>query len=959
MPDITQILRARQRRRKKYANTALRISGLSVSVTLSLLAAVLFIGGTLIYSSLTRELPALEIIPTLLEPPNGLLLQPTRFYDRDGTQVLLELEHPAVTQREYLPISETGSSTFQELIQATIAYSDPIFWKHPGFTTLRNNPETNKTLSQRLVSDLLLWDEAAGPQRDLRERLLAAQITGKYGRQKVLEWYLNSTYYGNQAFGVASAARVYFGKAVDELNLAETAILVAIPEAPSINPIDTPDTARERGIAVIDAMLAEGYISSDDALKARNAEIVFQQPPSQKIDLAPTFIDLVWEQLASQIPLARLERGGFDVFTSLDYELQQQVACTAEAHFANLAGTEYANPDCEADRLLPSLALDGGSFDDLAANIIILDPLSGQILAMLGETTPGLDPAQPPGHPPGSLLTPFAYLTAFTRGFNPASLLWDIPTSFNESLTQISNPDQDFYGPMRLRLALANDYLIPALTTVNQIGAENVLRTMGQFGITLSTDRTEMTVPECPGCEIILDGSEATLLDLTQAYGILANLGSFVGNVTLEGDLFNLEPITILRVTDLHGGEWVINETPTTQPVTSPQLAYLINHILSDESARWESLGHPNPLEIGQPVAAKMGRTTSGEDSWTIGYTPRIVVGTWVGARDADAPQRGDLSPKVSSALWHAVTKYATKDLPAGNWGAPPAINTLTVCDPSGLLPTPDCPTVVSEIFLSGHEPTQPDNLYQAYQINRETGRLATVFTPPELIEERVYMIVPPEASHWAAQAGISTPPESYDVIYAPDPSPNAQITFPKIFTNAKGEVSIQGTASGGDFVSYRLQVGKGLNPQNWIAISEDIETPVVNGTLGIWDTSDLNGLYAVQLIVVRSGQIIETNTIQVTVDNQPPEITISYPEDEQVFENQAGVPITFQVQASDNIGLEYIEYILDENLIETQTQPPFALPWLSRLGEHTLEIRAVDLTGNESSALVNFTIQR
>ena len=959
MPDIPQILRARQRRRKKYANTSLRLSGLGFSTSLSLLAAILFIGGTLLYSSLTSQLPALEIVPNLLEPPNGLLLQPTRFYDRAGGHILLELENPAVTAREYLPISNSSSSIPEQLIQATVAYSDPNFWTHPGFTTIRNNPETGKTLAQQLVAELLLWDEAPGTQRDLRERLLAAQITGKYGRDKVIEWYLNSTYFGNQAYGVASASQVYFGKPVQNLSLAEIAILSAIPAAPSINPIDTPDTAIERGLAVIDAMLLEGYITSGDALKARESEIVFQEASPEETGFAPAFINLVWEQLSPHIPLSRLERGGFEIFTSLDYDLQEQVSCTVEAHFAQLAGVDFTNQDCEAARLLPSLALDGGPYDDLAANIIILDPLSGQILAMVGETTPGLDPAHPPGHSPGSLLTPFAYLTAFTRGFNPASLLWDIPSTFGEALTQITNPDGDFQGPMRLRLALANDYLTPALGTVNQIGAENVLRTVGQFGITLPVFSEMNTIPECPGCEYLLDGGQVTLLEMTHAYAILANLGSFVGDVTVEGEQFNLEPITIQRVSDLHGGEWIIDETPTTQPVTSPQLAYLINHILSDESARWESLGHPNPLEIGQPVAAKMGRTASGQDSWTIGYTPQIVAGVWIGTGDSDSFQGGSLSPKVSSALWHAVMKHATQDLPAGTWGAPPAINTLTVCDPSGMLPTQDCPTVVSEVFLSGHEPTQPDNLYQSYQINRETGRLATVFTPPELIEERVYMLVPPEASQWAAQAAIPTPPDSYDVIYAPSPSPNAQITFPQIFTNTNGEVSIQGTASGSDFVSYRLQVGKGLNPQNWVAISEDIETPVVNGTLGTWDTSSLNGLYALQLIVIRSEQNIETNTIQVTVDNQLPEVSISYPEDGQLFENQAGIPVTFQIQASDNIGLEFIEYLIDDELIETQTQPPFALPWLPRLGEHTLTIRAVDLTGNETSAAVNFTIQR
>jgi len=964
MPNITQILRARQRRRDKYANTSLRQSGLSCALSISILAAILFIGGTIFYATMARDLPALESIPLLLEPPNGLLLQPTRFYDRDGARVLLELEHPAVTERSYLPLSDkqtsTNSSIPQVLIHATIAYSDPTFWQHPGFTSLDFNSELPKTLAQRLVSDLLLWDEPANSRRALRESLLATQVISRYGREKVLEWYLNSTYYGNRAYGVTAASQVYFGKTVENLTLIEIAILAGVAEAPSLNPIDTPDTAIERGKDVIEALLSQGQITSGDALKAQKTAINFQESPLVGETIAPAFVNLVWEQISSYIPIQRLERGGFEVFTTLDYDLQEQASCAADAHLANLAGTEISSTDCESARLLPSSVFDNASYDDINANIIILDPLSGQILAMVGEATPGLDPANPPGHPPGSLLTPCAYLTAFTRGFNPASLLWDIPSLYSEEVNLVTNPAGEFQGPMRLRIALSNDYLIPALGAMNQIGAENAWRTISQFGISTQFQYpANPIIPECPSCQYILDGSEVSLLEMTQAFGILTNLGSFVGDVTATEDRFNLEPITIQRVSDIHGSEWLVKESPTTQPVTSPQLAYLINHILSDESARWESLGHPNPLEIGQPAAAKLGHTTSGDDSWTIGYTPQLVVGVWMGRGASDSHEGGELSPKVSAALWHAVIKYAARDLPVVSWGAPPGISTITVCDPSGMLPTQDCPSVVSELFLSGHEPTQLDTIYQSYQVNRETGRLATVFTPPELIEERVYMLVPPEASQWANRAGLPIPPDSYDVIYTPSPSANVQITSPQIYTNIKGDIDIQGTASGNDFVSYRLQVGRGLNPQTWLTISEDIRTPVVNGNLATWDTSGLNGLYAIQLIVIRDDQQINTDTIQVTVDNQLPEIFVAYPEEGQIFDYEPTEPITFQIQVSDNIGLVLIEYFINGNIIETQTQPPFAYPWLPRIGEHSLDIRAVDLAGNENTVSATFTIQR
>jgi hypothetical protein len=250
------------------------------------------------------------------------------------------------------------------------------------------------------------------------------------------------------------------------------------------------------------------------------------------------------------------------------------------------------------------------------------------------------------------------------------------------------------------------------------------------------------------------------------------------------------------------------------------------------------------------------------------------------------------------------------------------------------MLPTRDCPLIVNEVFLSGHEPTQLDTLYRAYQVNRETGRLATVFTPPELIEERIYLIVPPDAMSWAQESGFLTPPQSYDAIHAPTPPPDAQITRPAMFTAVAGEVTIEGSASGNEFVSYRLQVGEGLNPKSWFVIGDDIATPADHDVLGIWDTSSLNGLYAIQLIVVREQQHVDTTTIQVTID------------------------ITFQVQATDNLQIEQVSFYIDEQLTATQNQPPFALPWSTRIGTHRLRVEATDLAGNRHQDEIVFTIE-
>ena len=208
----------------------------------------------------------------------------------------------------------------------------------------------------------------------------------------------------------------------------------------------------------------------------------------------------------------------------------------------------------------------------------------------------------------------------------------------------------------------------------------------------------------------------------------------------------------------------------------------------------------------------------------------------------------------------------ASENKPADGWSTPQGITSMTVCDPSGMLPTRECPNLVTEIFLNGSEPTQGDNLFREFFVNRETGLLATVFTPPELIDKRVYMIVPDEARDWAQSVGIEVPPTNYDAIQAPPVNPYTNITAPQLFADVSGNVLILGTASGDDFQYYRIQVGKGLNPQEWIQLGEDNSSPVDGGLLAEWDTTGLSGLYAVQLIVVRNDQKVDTAVIQVTV---------------------------------------------------------------------------------------------
>ena len=208
----------------------------------------------------------------------------------------------------------------------------------------------------------------------------------------------------------------------------------------------------------------------------------------------------------------------------------------------------------------------------------------------------------------------------------------------------------------------------------------------------------------------------------------------------------------------------------------------------------------------------------------------------------------------------------ASQSIPQQGWAIPAGVTTMDVCDPSGLLPTKNCPSIVSEVFLNGNEPVQLDHLYQTFTVNRETGYLATVFTPPQLIENKVFLMIPPEAQAWAKSANVPMAPIAYDAIQASQVNPDVNITAPALFAEVNGQVQIKGTAAGTDFGRYRVLVGQGIEPQNWIQVGSDSTAPVNNDILAAWDTTGLNGLYAVQLQVVRTDQRVDAATIQVTI---------------------------------------------------------------------------------------------
>lgn len=933
------IIRARETRRSRASHNPMIYLGWGIALLISLGAVVLVFTFTIGYLHLVRDLPSIDLLPLLLEGEQAQLREPTRLFDRTGEEVLLTLQDPNAVEGDYLLLENFPAV----LITTTLVTTDPDFWLHSGYRLSSfGSTDDSLTLAQRLVTDLLLWDEDSSPRRELRAGFLARQVTLRYGRKKILEWYLNYAHYGPGVYGADAAARAYLNKSAVDLSLAESAFLAAAAERPAIHPLLASELTLQRQTEILLDMRARGLLSPDELLQASQEKLLLRES-SQAVSLVPAFTNLVLQQLATQIPLERLARGGLRIITTLDLDLQMQVACVLQTQLAHLDSASI--PDCAAARLLPTLPNVFQDISNLNGEAVIIDPRDGQVLALVNDET--IDVMNE--HPAGSLLTPFVYLSAFARGFGPATLAWDVP----DMQQSVENFDGEFHGPMRLRIAMANDYIVPAAQLFEKIGPMEVWRTLEQFGIR-PLDRLNLD------SFISFMENRVTLLDAAHVLSVFANQGTLVGQ-TLEYTS-DLHAASVLYVNDVGGRPWLNWMEAQRRPVIGAQLAYLENHVLSDEAVRWPSLGHPNSLEIGRPVAVKLSQTLDGNDTWAVGSTPQRMVAVWVGYAD-DELVEDVLSPEVAGAIWHALMQYITRDLPVEIWEPPVGIVSMPVCDPSGLLPTVECPNVVNEVFISGNEPSRLDELYHSVSVNRVTGLLATVFTPPSLIEERVYLSAPPQAAKWAQEAGLPIQPVDYDIIAMSQLNPDVHMTSPANFAQVSSAVTLRGTAAGEDFSSYRLLMGTGLNPQRWIQIGDDGLRPIIDGVLGTWDTSNLSGLYIIQLQVTRDNQQIETDAIQVTVDNQPPEVSLLYPLADQVAVPVKSQYILLQVAARDDLSLGQIEFMIDDVLVgalypQTGELGPFTFAWKSMPGKHQLQVKVYDRAGNSNMIESSFSVK-
>ncbi len=949
------------------------------------------------YNSIAKELPEPEEIKVVEEN-----FETTKIYDRSGEVLLYELIDRSAGDRTWVPLEDISPY----LVCATVASEDKTFYTNPGFDmrgiarafvdNLQGKPiQGGSSITQQLIKNVLIPMEERyqrSYERKLKELILAVEITDKFTKDQIIEWYLNTNFYGNLAHGIEAASQVYFGKSARDLTLAEAAMLAPIPQSPLITPLSKdPDIraeAQKRQNLALNQLLEYGCEGVDVEFSqaqieaARSVDLRYRTFEQRFDIIAPHFATYVEQQLVDQYGYEQVYRGGLKVYTTIDLDLQQQAQCAARVHVARLQGKSLeeaaaiGGPDCVADDHLYPLRDRDIGVDHQASNaaVSVIRPRTGEVLAMVGsldywdESIDGKFNVAADGlRQPGSSFKPFTYVTLLGNPnypddptlYNAATMFLDVRQAFAQS-TGIpyvpENYDREYHGPQRLRLALARSYNIPAVEAMSLVGIDKVLRTAHAMGITTLDEGLDYY-----GLSLTLGGGEVKLIDMVYAFSVFANGGYMYGQEIPAGQrrvgYRELNPVTILRVVDRDGNVLQEYTEPASREILDSRLAYLMNDILSDRLGRCAAFGCPNALELNteagevRPAAAKTGTTNDYVDAWTIGYTPQLAVGVWVGNSDSSS-MKNTPGSKGAGPIWQAVMAYALRDEPIEPFQRPDGLVEMAVCDKSGLLPTEHCPTV-SELFIPGTEPTERDNIYKVFPINKETGKLATVYTPPELVEEKVFEIYPPEAQDWVIENEIEQPPTEWDTIYGPDANAgDVAILKPAAYAYINKPTVVEGNAKGGDFERYRLSFGKGLNPSAWMQIGGDHYNQVDNSPLEFWDIAGLeDGLYSLQLTVVNRDQSLRQATIQVTIDTVSPTLDLNYPEDgsEYLFGDDEWVTINAEV--FDNLSMDRVEFFLNDEAepFAVRRVAPFNVRWtIPGPGRYTFHVVAYDAAGNK-----------
>jgi len=789
----------------------------------------------------------------------------TRILDREGN-VLYELLDPNAGRRTYVPLDEI--SPF--LVAATIATEDSNFYSHPGYDILAiarsfyynlisdEIVSGASTITQQLTKILFLSPEDQVSRtyaRKLREAILAAEITRQYSKDEILELYLNEINFGNLAYGVEAAAQTYFDTSAKNLTLGQASFLAGLPQLPAVYDIYTNrevtlgrhenvlvlmyQTSEEQGCIHVSNNQMPICVGAGEAISGAEEikEYDFQVPYSEL--LYPHWVYFIRSILESTYDPQTIYRSGFTVYTTLDPGLQDR---------AQQIVLEQVNK-------LESKHVTNGA-------LVAIKPISGEILAMVGsadfenkdiqgEINMSVSPRQP-----GSSVKPLTYVAAFEKGWTPATLIWDVPSEFPPSGDpndprepyEPVNYDEKFHGPVTVRTALANSYNVPAVKALDFVRIYDDPDTDIDEGLIPFAHRVGITTlnRDDYGLALTLGGGEVTLLDLTNVYATFANGGRQV------------PPVAISRIEDFQGNMVYEYQPPLGEQVIRTEHAFLISSILSDYRARIPGFGTSPVINLPYPAAAKTGTTNDFRDNWTLGYTPDLAVGVWVG--NADYSPMEDTSGLTGAApIWAEFMQEGIQQLTGGNpsgFSRPPGIIERVICSVSGTEPSKYCPSQRSEYFAADQPPLPADqDLWEEVEIDTWTLKLLSDECDEHPYERlgihvddpwaKEWLTEEKDGKEWAKSMDLTRKPYIIDednVCSSGDSRPIIEFGSPRsndIVTTSPLDIYVKVDATSG-FDEARLEYGLGTGPAQWEVI-EDIDDPIPElSLLKSWDISEL-----------------------------------------------------------------------------------------------------------------------
>jgi len=867
------------------------VSGLVL--TLFGLVILLIIGAVVAvfsYFSIASTLPSVQDLKQ-----RSSQFETTRILDRNGN-ILYEILDPSAGRRTFVKLKDISPN----LVAATIATEDKDFYSHPGFDPLAiiraiwenlttgGNGTGASTITQQLARALLLSPEERTQRsymRKVREIILAAEITRRYSKDDILELYLNEIYYGNVAYGVEAAAETYFGPGIDgqpnelhpqgsdkngrladDLTLAQASFLAGLPQSPAVYDIYSNREAtlgRHRDVLslmyelsttrnCITVSNSEQPICVDikTALDASKTieDMTFPTPNVQM--RYPHWVQFVRSQLESQYDAQTIYRSGFSVTTTLDANLQDNAQRIVTDQVASLVDKN---------------ATDGA--------LVAIKPATGEILAMVGsadfynESISGqVNMADSPTRQPGSSIKPITYLAAFEKGWTPATLIWDIPSEFppsgdpndqREPYVPV-NYDGKFHGPVTVRTALSNSFNVPAVKTLQFVGIyddPNTPAKEGMIGMAQRLGITSLTRNDY-GLALTLGGGDVSLLEMTGAYAVIANSG------------VRVPPVAILKITDNAGTVIYEYKPPQGEQVIKPEHAYLMSSILSDYEARRPMFGSHPVINLPFQAAAKTGTTNDFRDNWTMGFTPDLAVGVWVGNADY-TPMQNTTGLTGAAPIWADFMTYAVPQLTNSNptpFQRPGGVMDKVICAVSGTEPSQWCPQQRQEIFNVDQPPLPAsEDLWKEATIDTWTGLLATEACNEYVKKDMTLNVTDGNVQRWLRkddQGRALVEAWGFDrpIYFTPSEkcqadSPHATLSIENIKENdtltvPSINISVVAKATAG-FDVWRLELAPGQNPgkDGWQTLYESNTQILDPKEVYTWDISKVeNGKYTLRL---------------------------------------------------------------------------------------------------------------